>query len=365
MTSEGNRGVVAPGVGELIINEVLFDPSGPDADKEWIEVYNASGRAVDLNGVSVANYSLSSPDNIRNYTVQEAACVTVEPGAFAVIGSTDDVFMNGNLPVDGSADGFTLYNSAGALELFHESVLIDRAEYPDSRAGTSVSLKPQFMTVEGNDVPGAFCESQTGGHYDGFGTPGQANVCGAPCNGVDGMRQVISPEPGDLVVTEFMANPVGADAGKEWVELYVDSATAVDLNGILLVAGNASSSRERELVAENDDCITVQPGAWVIMGGEAVESAGVEVDAIWGRSELFYNSSLHFEVKAPDGTVVDAVPGPFRATSSTPARSHALSMDAVDAIANDDPENWCRSTDSDSGDYPFLGSPGQSNQSCP
>lgn len=365
MTPEGNRGVVAPGTGDLIITEVLFDPSGPDADKEWIEVYNASDRSVDLNGVSLANYSLSSPDNIRNYTVQEVACVSVEPGGFAVIGSTDDVFMNGNLPVDGSADGFTLYNSAGALELSHESVLIDRALYPDSRSGTSLSLKSQFMTAEGNDAPGAFCESQTAGHYDGFGTPGQPNVCGAPCNDVDGVRQVVSPEPGDLVVTEFMANPVGSDAGKEWVELYVSSSTAVDLNGILLVAGNASSSRERELLAGSDQCVTVQPGTWVVFGGEAVESVGVEVDATWGRSELFYNSSLHFEVKAPDGTVLDTVPGPFRATSSTPARSHVLSADAVGVSTNDNPENWCRSTDSDSGDYPFLGSPGQANQSCP
>ena len=103
----------------------------------------------------------------------------------------------------------------------------------------------------------------------------------------------------------------------------------------------------------------------MVVGGEAVGSVGVEADATWGRTELFYNSSLHFEVKASDGTVVDTVPGPFRATSRTPARSYVLSVDALDALTNDDPANWCRSTDSDSGDYPFLGSPGQSNQSCP
>ena len=34
----------------VVINEILPDPSGPDADKEWIELYNTSGAPVDLDG---------------------------------------------------------------------------------------------------------------------------------------------------------------------------------------------------------------------------------------------------------------------------------------------------------------------------
>src|ERR1035437_4243734 len=33
---------------EMVINEIMYDPSGTDTNREWVEVYNSGGSAVDL-----------------------------------------------------------------------------------------------------------------------------------------------------------------------------------------------------------------------------------------------------------------------------------------------------------------------------
>src|SRR3970040_596090 len=75
------------------------------------------------------------------------------------------------------------------------------------------------------------CECETGS----FGTRGSANdLCGSvtptQCNGTSGVRPVVPPTAGDLVISEYLARPsaeVGCANG-EWLEIYV--AADVDLN---------------------------------------------------------------------------------------------------------------------------------------
>ena len=358
------RGLVPPAIGELVISELLFDPSGSDGEKEWIELYNGSERTLDLNGLSIVNYVLGAEDNIKKATVGGVSCVKVEPGEYAVVGATDDVLMNGNLTVTGSAENLSFYNSApGVVELYLESVLVERAVYPDSSGGSSVSLKPEFIEAGDNEDSNHYCESKTDGAYEGLGTPGSANVCGPACVGDSGKRQVRSPRLGELVVTELMANPSGSDSGWEWFEIYINSDVALDLNGLKLVAGNGNSTREREIENQGEGCITVQPGAYSVVGGDMVNTL-FPVDATWGSAELFYNSNLTFELHSAEGDLVDTLPGPFQSTSSSPAKSYVLGGEAgLDAGDNDDVSTWCKASVTTSS-LSFHGSPGLPNEAC-
>ena len=40
----------AAALAQVVINEVLFDPTGSDTGLEWVELYNASDSAVNLSG---------------------------------------------------------------------------------------------------------------------------------------------------------------------------------------------------------------------------------------------------------------------------------------------------------------------------
>ena len=67
---------------------------------------------------------------------------------------------------------------------------------------------------------------------------------------------------GDLVISEFLADPSGSDTGsdKEWFEVYV--SRQVDLNGVVagLVAGSPKVS------IDDANCVTADAGSFIVFG---------------------------------------------------------------------------------------------------
>ena len=95
------------------------------------------------------------------------------------------------------------------------------------------------------------------------------------CLGDEGVRAIESPTVGDLVITEFLANPESTDSGKEWFELYVavggdtgDDRVSVDLNGLeigrLAWDGETRSGWDRFDTLESIDCLSVAAGDWLL-----------------------------------------------------------------------------------------------------
>ncbi|NRD51458.1 lamin tail domain-containing protein, partial [Corallococcus exiguus] len=96
------------------------------------------------------------------------------------------------------------------------------------------------------------------GHVGDAGVPEDAGVV-ATCRsvGADAVRPVVLPAPGDLVITEVMANPRGDDTLGEWVEL---RATApVDLNGVTLVA------EAGEATVKAEGCLSLSAGEYAVL----------------------------------------------------------------------------------------------------
>jgi hypothetical protein len=92
-------------------------------------------------------------------------------------------------------------------------------------------------------------------------------------------REIISPGPGEVSITEWMANPSSVDnRDGEWVEVQFEAA--VDLNG-LLVSDLTSSGT----TVEDEGCLEVDAGAHLIFARNAnpLENGGVQgVDAELG-----------------------------------------------------------------------------------
>jgi hypothetical protein len=82
----GSPGVARTG---LVINEVLYDPPGSDGGKEYVELMNAGGTPVALEGVAVEAGNGSGPDQ---WSVQwtAPAGMVLEPGGFLWIGGRPD-----------------------------------------------------------------------------------------------------------------------------------------------------------------------------------------------------------------------------------------------------------------------------------
>lgn len=76
--------------GDLVINEVLYDPIGSGAD--FVELYNRSGKAIDLTGMQMANMSNGV---VANYELIDAAQWILMPGEFVVLTpDVEDILSN-------------------------------------------------------------------------------------------------------------------------------------------------------------------------------------------------------------------------------------------------------------------------------
>lgn len=178
-----------PGVGEVIITEVMADPLGDDASGEWIEVYNTTARELTLTGLELGTTDpgATSP----SYEITEAD-LTIAANAYVVFAVNTDSMSNGGITAAALGGGL-LENSPPVDMMSGESTaqltlslpdatLIDTAYYavPVEGASQQLSLSAYdgvAMPAGANDGASNHCAGQA--DYDaafGKGTPGAANV---------------------------------------------------------------------------------------------------------------------------------------------------------------------------------------------
>jgi hypothetical protein len=155
------------GAPSIIITELMKNPAAlPDADGEWIELYNAGQTELDLGGCTLAR-------DEQELAIEGS--LVLGPGEYLTLsnseapGFTPDVLYSGlALPNTGN---FLLRLTCGSQLL--DQVAVDAA-VPSQRAGRSLSLSGSALDATASDDPSHWCEASTS--YDGdFGSPGAAN----------------------------------------------------------------------------------------------------------------------------------------------------------------------------------------------
>lgn len=112
-----------------------------------------------------------------------------------------------------------------------------------------------------------------------------------------------SVDPGDVIITEFMANVDGDDELKEWFEVFNTSNSDIDLNG-WTIADNGSDSH----VISSDTAVTVPSQGYVVLG-ESTDTAlngGASVDYAYGQDITLGNSGDEI-VLLKDGVMIHSV----------------------------------------------------------
>jgi hypothetical protein len=356
--------------GDLVITEVFANyrgaagGSGADAGKEWFEIYNASGRPLDLDGLLVTH---SRPDGSRGKShVMKSLTMNFEQ--YVTLGNAAPDLLPPYVDYGYANSLGDLFNSdGGRITLSCGGVEIDTATYEQVREGRSRQLTAaSFPDYTLNDDPQNWCEGNTTEFEPAnFGTPGFENDC-VPvilglCNDNGNQREVVSPEVGDLVITEVMPNPAAvSDTVGEWFEVL--AMRDVDLNGVALDrAGDNANPRE----LSSSDCIHVPAGTYAVFARNAdmAMNGGLPAEAIKGT---FTFALIDGTAAAPGdvrllfgSTVLDAITW----TSTRAGRSHQLDPQRIDPVANDEESNFCDGTVVyGAGD---RGTPGAENVACP
>jgi hypothetical protein len=173
------RAIVKPASGALVITEFLADPAGTDTNKEWFEVTNTSQTAFDLNELKVSNGAATAVPA----PIQSSTCISVAPGAFALLAQSIDAMANAGLPPPDATFGFTLTNSgvtSTGIRVYDGTTLLDGVSWSASSSGKSIALDPDHFNTTDNDTAavtaGVYClGTTTYGDLTNTGTPRAAN----------------------------------------------------------------------------------------------------------------------------------------------------------------------------------------------
>lgn len=395
-------GVDALSAGDLIITEIMNKPDVVADDYgEWIEVYNASGGPVDLDGLEVSATSAA-----LTFTIEGA--LLVPEGGYAVLVRDADDAVNGGVPWDYDyRSDLALDNSAETLTLSYDGEALDAVAYDDQSFfpdddGHAMSLDVDHLDPSDNDQGQYWCAA-TSSYGDGdLGTPGEENdACdgmgdgdddgwveahdcdddsastfpGASetardgldqnCDGADG--DASSLRSGEFLIVEVLQNPdaVDDDVG-EWFELYNNTSYSWNLNGLSV----RDATGEESFAVDQD--IVVASHAYIVfaINDDPDENGGV-VDIAFdypGSTFGLGNGSdgIYLYSAESSGTLIDSVdwdngddfPDPTGASMS-------LKSSGFSASGNNSGSAWCTSTsyiaDDDAND---RGTPAESNDRC-
>ncbi|GEM_PF-2136101 len=163
-------------VGDLIVTEVMQNPEYvTDAHGEWFEVLNRGPMALDLRGFTFTD------DGDDAFTV--TGPLLVQPGERLVFADNRDTDVNGGVDIDyryggnmtlGNGHDAIVIEAPGGLSLIDRLAWDDGATYPDP-AGASMSLDPDFETLDGNDDGLNWCEATNDRGALDPATPGEPN----------------------------------------------------------------------------------------------------------------------------------------------------------------------------------------------
>lgn len=179
--------------GELVVSELRGDQDEIDSYGQWLEIYNASGRSLDLQGVRVT--LLFNSGDAASFLVRDE--LEVEPGGYVALGpglpdspaSWLDYAIGWDIPGGNETDPPTnlLSELAGRIRVTScDDELIDEVAFEDlPRVGTRAcgnASSPPDALANDDTALGCWCDDAADpeGPVLGIGqpgTPGAANRC--------------------------------------------------------------------------------------------------------------------------------------------------------------------------------------------
>ncbi|MFV8749369.1 lamin tail domain-containing protein [Nannocystaceae bacterium ST9] len=329
------RPVVAPALGDVSLSEIMPNPDAvADADGEWFELHTTAG--FDLNGLEIGK------NGAVEFTVADPNCLEVAADTWIALAPVGDPLTNGGVdPVTIVYAGLSLTNAPGNLFVGYAGTLLDEYTWASSPTGASLSRDLMADT---------WCAAVDPYGAGDLGTPALANpACGGgmmgdtcfdTVMGVD--RAIVVPVIGDLVISEFMANPNAvADASGEWFELR--ALTDVDLNGLELGNAQFMDGLAPDLTLASPDCLAVAAGETLLFArnGDPLVNGGLP--AVDFEFSFGLTNGAAFLYIGQAGALLDEIGWTATATGA----STSLDPDAYDPAANDLANNgatWCYQT---------------------
>jgi hypothetical protein len=202
-----------------------------------------------------------------------------------------------------------------------------------SESGGSDEATGQPSSGPQSEGPGSTGVAESGGTTTSSSSSSGFDASSSTTDAVLGVDELV---PGDLVITEVMGNPNCSPENCEWFELYNDSESTFDLQGLAVGDENFGDLNPGQVVGS----VIIVPGAYVVLGRQAVGwPYAFEADGLYGPDPALTNGSPEVvRIATPAGDVLDETPSFF---DGEPGRTFSLRPEFLSAEENDDSSNWC------------------------
>ena len=260
--------------GYVCLNEVIPNPNGADDGTypggEWFELFNNGTVAVDLTGWKVTTSASKTLDfnanTIVGYQAGNSSTWTISPGDYIVIARNGD-------------SNFYMTNKGMSMTLVdNNNNNLHQATWGQVISGKSYEQDPTSATANwiATNNP----------------TPGEVNTATASNNLI----------PGDLIMTEVMANPWPSFdnatwPGGEWVEITNTGTADIDLTGYSIedAAGNTLPFNSSHLVDASQSML-ISPGEHRIVAVNGTSTYGVLNNGVESLTLKWPNGSRSQEI---------------------------------------------------------------------
>jgi len=234
--------------GDVLINELVPDPSGADAGNEWAELHNTTDVDIDLGGWTLERAKTTWGTQVTfptgtllpagGYLLVAEELTPPGPGVYLVPNKSTAI---GGLDLGNAttnADGVRLTDGTNVID----TVIYGPDNTPDQlfddggAPATSLAATPPADRSLARSPDGADTNLCGADFTDSVPTPGAPNPRPPQC----------VPSIDDVRLNEVFVNPVGADGTvlEEWVELSTSATTPVDLEGWALERASKPSTWE-------------------------------------------------------------------------------------------------------------------------
>ena len=282
-------GTVSNGTPQLVISEIMYNPSSAEDNWEWIEIYNAGAVSIDLTGFVIDD------NNGVAHTTANIASGTIAAGASAILYNIDDVAaadftaawgdvalipvtnwsamaLNNGGDTIGIWESFADYSGDHQTQLntIEQVIFDDASGWPSDDGAGSIFLND---LASDNNVGTNWSLST-----DGAATP-LFNAYTSNAEGGNSGADIGSPglkaggiQP--LLISEVVVTPTAG----EFIEIYNPNATAMDLSNVyitdatfaggstyyynIVTGTNAGGGSFGDFLARFPDGATIAPGAY-------------------------------------------------------------------------------------------------------
>jgi hypothetical protein len=288
----------------VLINEVLYDPSGSDAGFEWVELCNDGTSSVDLTGYTIesAGSSWSESYTLGAGSIAPGEHLIVGFGGTTWSGSFDPALQNGG----SDTDGLRLKNGTATVvdTLLYDSPNTNALVDDGGTAGTSFAVDATEGTSLGR-YPDCGDSGASGVDFVQYAAPSPAAENEAPVVDTGGDDTAVD-DTGDTGGTADCTGTRGVTINEfspatdvEWVELYNSGPNVLDIGGWTLNFGTSTFNKE----ATFPDGTLLPASGWIVLGSTGAAVRDVEIDIDLGNAT---SSADAMQVQC-NGAAVDTV----------------------------------------------------------